>query len=187
MYINIFATMTSSDNQSVTGEARLSMLDSFVACEAVNSASDTYSYTLLRKSETDGLTLLKVQATDSGSFHVANQMSIQVNYNLSAKRTVTFIDADQFLLGGIYGLEEGTVGLVLNAVESRRSSSNDMWQSFTSASYSSFGSTSAFVTDLVSVRNQLTQSSRSVSSVKSTTPVDYHEYANAKVFEDESG
>ena len=186
MYINIFATMTSSDNQSVTGEARLSMLDSFVACEAVNSASDTYSYTLLRKSETHGLTLLKVQATDSGSFYVANQMSIQVNYNLSAKRTVNFIETDQFLLGGTYGLEEGTVGLVLNAVESRRSSSNDMWQSSTSASYSSFGSTSAFATDLVSVRNQLTQSSRSVSSVRSTTPVDYHEYANAKVFEDES-
>ena len=55
--IDIFSTLTASDS-TVVSEARLTTSSSFFACEAINSASSTLTYAVLRKSESEGLALL---------------------------------------------------------------------------------------------------------------------------------
>ena len=108
----------------------------------------------------------------------------------STPRTVTFIDqasnADQFLTGGVYSAAEGPVGLVLSAFESRRSSSNTMWQAAASASYESFGSSSSFSADIAELQSQIGQITKNINLATTITPVDYNEYVNA-IFTDESG
>lgn len=97
------------------------------------------------------------------------------------------LTANQAFIGGVYSSLISEFGLVLSAVDSRRTHSNDMWAtSGTSVSYRSFGVTTQFSSDedVVNIRKLLAQTSGSSTASSTLTPVDYHEYITA-VFDEE--
>ena len=57
-------------------------------------------------------------------------------------------NADQFFIGGVYQTDKEPIGLLLSAVDARRSNSNDMWERETSSTYDSFGSPSTFASTI---------------------------------------
>ena len=152
--VNVYSTLTESGT-SVVSEARLSSWSANYLCKAVNSGSSQKTYALLSDTDSNLLNLLTVPSQTNGYYTLQIQQSTQTSF---ATATTTKFLADgtsSFFMGGIYNLNGlNSVGMVLCAVDSRRSQSNDMWNSSTSqVQFDSFGSTSTFTSDLTSARS----------------------------------
>jgi len=98
-------------------------------------------------------------------------------------------NADQFFIGGPYLVTSGSVdvvGLVLSAVDSRRSSSDTLWDTISSStSITNFSGTISTFEDLKTAIGNTSIKSGGASTETSLTPEDLGEYLQS-VYADES-